>query len=98
MKLLEEEGVEFQKVDYFKEPFSKSSLKALLKKAGLKPRDVLRRRASQYKALGLVDDTLSEATLLGALVDHPDLLERPIVERGERAVLGRPVERALELL
>lgn len=92
MKLLEEEGAEFQKVDYFKEPFSKSSLKALLKKAGLKPRDVLRKRAPQYKSLGVADETLSEAALLGALVEHPDLLERPIVERGDRAMLGRPIE------
>jgi arsenate reductase len=98
VKLLEEEGVEFQKVDYFKKPFSKSSLKALLKKAGLKPRDVLRKRAPQYKALGLADETLSEATLVAALVDHPDLLERPIVERGDQALLGRPIEKVRELL
>jgi arsenate reductase len=97
VKLLEEEGVEFQKVDYFKEPFSKSSLKALLTKAGLKPRDVLRKRVSQYKSLGLADETLSEAALLGALVEHPDLLERPIVERGNRAMLGRPIEAVREL-
>ena len=98
MKLLEEEDVEFQKKDYFKEPFSKSSLKALLAKAGLKPREVLRKRARPFKELGLADPSISDEEILAALVDHPDLLERPIVERGERAVLGRPIEAVRSLL
>lgn len=98
MKLLEEEGVEFQKVDYFKQPFSKTSLEVLLKKAGLKPAEALRKRAPQFKALGLADGTLSEAALLAALVEHPDLLKRPIAERGGKALLANPAEKVRLLL
>lgn len=71
MKLLEDRGVEFTKVDYYKQPFTKASLKALLKKAGLGPRDVLRKRAPQFKELGLADESLSDATILAAIVEHP---------------------------
>lgn len=98
MKLLEEEGVGFTRVDYYKEPFTAASLGALLQKAGLGPRDVLRKRAPQFKELGLGDLSVADAALLAAIVEHPDLLERPIVEVGSRAVLARPVEKALALL
>lgn len=98
MKLLESEGVTFKKVDYYKEPFTTSSLRTLLGKAGLSPRDVLRKRAKQYKELGLGDDSVSDADLLKAIVAHPDLLERPIMEVGDRALLARPVETALTLV
>ena len=85
-------------MDYYKDRFSKTSLEALLRKAGLKPRDVLRKRAKEYKGLGLADDAVSDASLLEALVAHPDLLERPIVEVGARALVARPVEAALDLV
>ena len=98
MKLLEDEGVSFTRVDYYKEPFTVGSLRALLRKAGLEPRDVLRKRAPQYKALGLVDESVDDAALLDAIVEHPDLLARPMVEVGAHAVVARPVEKALELL
>lgn len=97
-KLLEDEGVDFERVNYFVEPLSRTRLSRLLKKAGLKPRDVLRARAPQYKELGLADPAVSDTRLLELLVEHPDLLQRPIVERGSRAVLARPVERVRELL
>ncbi len=90
--------MEFTRVDYYKQPFTKASLKALLKKADLQPRDVLRKRAPQFKGLGLADESLSDAAILAALVEHPDLLERPLMEVGQRAVLARPVERARDLL
>ncbi|MGD8318877.1 MAG: ArsC/Spx/MgsR family protein [Gemmatimonadota bacterium] len=97
-KLLDGEGVAFERVNYFLEPLSRVRLSRLLKKAGLKPRDVLRARAPQYKALGLADPSVSDTRLLDLLVEHPDLLQRPIVERGDRAVLARPVERVREIL
>jgi len=96
--LLVEAGVDFEKVDYFVEPLSKAHLKRLLGKAGLKPRDVLRSKAPQYKELGLDDPKVSDARLLELMAQHPDLLQRPIVERGDRAVLARPPERVREIL
>ena len=98
MKLLEEKGVEFTKVDYYKTPFTNASLGTLLEKAGLTPRDVLRKRAPQYKELALADESVADATILAAIVEHPDLLERPIMEVGNRAVLARPVQKGLGLL
>lgn len=97
-KLLEKEGVDFERVDYFVEPLGRDELAALLEKAGVSPRDALRKRARQYKELGLADEELSDDAILDALAEHPDLLQRPIVERGDRAVLARPVEKALPLL
>lgn len=98
MKLLDEQGVAYRKVDYYKEPFDVAALKRLLRKAGLGPRDVLRKRAPQHKELGLADPGVGDEALLEAIVTHPDLLERPLLEVGRRAVLARPVEKALELL
>ena len=92
MKLLEEEGVDFARVNYFVEPLSADALTRLLDKGGLSPRDVLRKRERAYKELGLDDDSRSDAELIAAIVEHPGLLQRPIVERGARAVLGRPIE------
>lgn len=96
--LLVEAGVDFEKVNYFVEPLSKGQLQRLLKKAGLKARDVLRTKAPQYKELGLDDPEVSDARLVELMAEHPDLLQRPIVERGDRAVLARPPERVREIL
>ena len=98
VKLFQEQGIDFESLNYFVEPLSRRQLSALLKKGGLEPRDVLRTRAPQYKQLGLADPSVTDAQLLDLLVEHPDLLQRPIVERGDRAVLARPVERALSVL
>jgi arsenate reductase (glutaredoxin) len=51
-----------------------------------------------YKELGLAEDKFSDSELIGLMIEHPDLLQRPIVERGDRAVLGRPTENVKELL
>jgi arsenate reductase len=81
-------------VDYFIDPLPEERLRELLRKAGLRPRDVVRMKEPGASELPLDDD---EATLQ-ALVRRPELLQRPIVERGDRAVLARPVENVLELL
>jgi arsenate reductase len=98
VKLLVEEGVDFQRVNYFVEPLDAGRLRALLAKGGLSPRDVLRSRDPAYEALGLADEKLGDDALIDAIVRHPGLLQRPIVERGDRAVLGRPIERVRALL
>lgn len=96
--LLVEAGVDFEKVNYFVAPLSEAQLRRLLKKAGLKPRDVLRSKAPQYKELGLDDPKVTDARLLELIAQHPELLQRPIVEREDRAVLARPPERVREIL
>jgi len=97
VKLLEEEGVAFERVNYMIEPLDAATLRTLLGKAGLGPRDVLRTREPEYRELGLADEGLDDEAVLKAIVQHPALLQRPIVERGARAVLARPVERVKDL-
>ena len=97
-KLLRESGVPFEKVNYYVEPLSKKKLTDLVRKMNLKPRELLRKSEAIYKELGLADRELSDSELIALMVEHPDLLQRPIVERGDRAVLGRPTENVKELL
>lgn len=77
---------------------SKKKLTELVRKMKLKPRELLRKSEPIYKELGLAEDKFSDSELIALMVEHPDLLQRPIVERGDRAVLGRPTENVNELL
>lgn len=97
-RILRDEGVDFDRVNYYVEPLTRGTLEALLSKAGLEPRDLLRTRAKQYRELGLDDPAIPRHRILELLVEHPDLVQRPIVTKGDRAVLARPVERVRELL
>ncbi|HEX5890790.1 MAG TPA: ArsC/Spx/MgsR family protein [Pyrinomonadaceae bacterium] len=97
-KLLRESGVPFDKVNYYVEPLSKKKLTELVHKLGMKPRELLRKSEPVYKELGLANGEFSDSELIALMVEHPDLLQRPIVERGDRAVLGRPTENVKELL
>ena len=97
-KLLRERGVDFSRVNYYIEPLSKKKLTELVRKMGIKPRELLRKSEPIYRELGLAKDEFSDTELISLMVEHPDLLQRPIVERGERAVLGRPTENVEELL
>ena len=97
-KLLRESGVPFEKVNYYVAPLSKKKLTELIRKLNVKPRELLRKGEAIYKELGLADRELSDSEVIALMVEHPDLLQRPIVERGDRAVLGRPTENVKELL
>jgi arsenate reductase (glutaredoxin) len=97
-KLLRESGVSFEKVNYYTKPLSRKKLTELIRKLNLKPRDLLRKGESIYKELELNEDRFSDSELIGFMIEYPDLLQRPIVERGDRAVLGRPTENVKELL
>jgi arsenate reductase len=97
-KLLRESGIEFEKVNYYTKPLTVAKLRELLKKMKLKPRDILRTSEAVYKELGLGKRELSDDELIALMIEHPDLIQRPIVERGNHAVLGRPVENIRELL
>lgn len=96
-KLLEENGIDWKRVNYFIEPFTESKLKGLLKKTGMKPFDVLRRNEPDYKLAGIDKDS-SDKDVIAAMVKYPTILQRPIVEVGDKAVLARPIQKALELL
>lgn len=97
-KLLRESGVSFEKVNYYVQPLTRKKLTELIRKMNLKPRDLLRKSEPVYKELGLAEDKFSDSELIALMIEHPDLLQRPIVERGDRAVLGRPTENVKELL
>ena len=97
-KLLRESGVPFDKVNYYVEPLSRKKLTELVRKLGMKPRELLRKGEAAYKELGLAEDKFSDSELIALMVEHPELLQRPIVGRGDRAVLGRPTENVKALL
>ena len=96
--LLEGRGVDFETVDYHVEGISEAQLRKLLAKSGMSARDVLRVKEPLVVELALADEGVEEDELVAAMVKHPQLVQRPIVECGDRAILARPVERVLELL
>ncbi|MEP6890130.1 MAG: arsenate reductase (glutaredoxin) [Nitrospirota bacterium] len=98
IQLLKESGKPFKAVNYYEKSFTKAQLKGLLKKAELSPKDIVRAKEDIYKELGLAKKTLSDDEWLDLLVAHPDLIQRPIVEKGEKAMLARPAESIKELL
>jgi arsenate reductase len=95
---LVESGVDFRAVDYYVDPIPKAKLLDLLRKMRMTPRDLLRTREPIYKTLKLGERDLSDAQIVDLMVEHPDLIQRPIVEKGARAILARPAERLKEIL
>lgn len=95
--LLEERGVEFETVEYLRQPLDRAALAALRDRLGRPPAEWIRRGESAFAEAGLSAGSDADA-LLDAIAEHPILLERPIFQVGNRAVVGRPPERVLELL
>ena len=98
VQLLKDSGKPFTAINYYEHGFTKAQLKSLLKKAGLSPKDVLRTKEEIYQVLGLAKKSLSDDELLDLMVKHPDLIQRPIVEKGEKAILARPADSIKKLL
>ncbi len=98
MKILREGGVDFDAIDYIIDPIPLPKLRELVRKLGLPPRALLRTKEKAYADLGLAGADLTDEQILRVLVEHPELLQRPILEKGSRAVLARPPERAREIL
>lgn len=98
LALLEENGVLPEIVLYLETPADAATLKQLIKKLGISARELLRKGEEEYKTNNLKDPELSDDQLIQAMVKHPKLIERPIVIKGDRAVLGRPPENVLDLL
>ncbi len=98
LALLQNQGIEPTVVQYLQNPPDATTLKQLLKALNISPRELLRNKEDEYKTLKLADPKLSDEELIAAMCQHPKLIERPIVVKGKRAVLGRPPENALQLL
>lgn len=95
---LKESGVDFESVDYYVDPITKPKLKELLKKMGMPASELLRKKEEIYKTLKLAEKKPSEDELVDLMAKHPDLIQRPIVEKGNRAILARPAEKLKEIL
>lgn len=98
LELLEARGLTANVVRYLETPPNADELRSLLAKLGIPPRELLRSGEDEYKTLNLGDTSLSDEQLIAAMVAHPKLIERPILIVGDRAMIGRPPEKILELL
>lgn len=99
LELLRARRIEPMVIEYLKTPPTRSQLDTLLKQLGIEPRALLRTKEPEYKQAGLDDPTLSRSAILGAMVKHPKLIERPIVVvNNKKAALGRPPENILKVL
>lgn len=96
--LLTERGVDFERVNYHVDHLPESKIRELIAKTGGSAHDVLRKREPVYAELGLDEREVTDDELIALMTEHPQLLQRPIVEKGDRAVLARPIERVLELI
>ena len=95
---LNERGVEFEAINYYETPFTEADLRLLLKKLGLTAGEILRKDEPVARQLGVGKKDFSDEELIALMVKHPDLIQRPIVVRGDKAVLGRPPENVERLL
>ncbi|MBA1429167.1 arsenate reductase (glutaredoxin) [Pseudomonas orientalis] len=98
LELLEARGLTPTVVRYLETPLNAAQLRALLAKLGHGARQLLRTGEDEYKSLNLADASLSEAQLIAAIAAHPKLMERPILETADKAIIGRPPENVLEIL
>jgi arsenate reductase len=97
LALVRDAGVELPVREYLREPLSVDELRRIVELLGVRPIDIVRRGEPQFAELGLGDATPDDE-VLRAMAEHPILIERPIVVRGGRAVVGRPVEAVREIL
>ena len=91
-----EKGVDFEAVNYLEHPLTPDTLKDLLRRAGLKPQEALRKNAPEFRSL-IAGKQLADDALIRLMAEHPELIQRPIVTRGKKAVLARPSERLSDL-
>lgn len=98
LQLLEQHGIQPEVIKYLETPPDETTLKALLDMLGLEPRQLMRQKETEYQALDLDNPELDRDSLIRAMVEHPKLIERPIVVKNGKAALGRPPEDVLEIL
>ena len=98
LQLLKDNNCKIEIISYLEIDLKVSLIKDILKKLTLKPRDILRKGEQEYKDNNLKKDNLSEEDLINYMIKYPKLIERPIVIKGDKAVIGRPPEKVLELI
>ena len=98
LELLQQAGEEPNIVQYLDTPPSEAELDNILAKLGREPRDLMRSKEAVFSELGLEDKSLSREVLIAAMAQNPILIERPIVLKGDHAVIGRPPENVLTLI
>jgi len=96
--ILKERGVDFEAINYYETPLDAERLRELIEQMGIAPRELLRKGEQVYRDLNLGKREVSDDELIRLMVEHPDLIQRPIVVRGNKAVLARPTENLKELL
>jgi arsenate reductase (glutaredoxin) len=96
--LLEERGIDFERVDFHVEPLREGQIRELVRKTGRPARDLFRASEQVYEDHHLADREPDDDEAIALMAAHPELMQRPVIVRGDRAVLGRPIERVLELL
>lgn len=98
LELLRSRGIGPSIVEYLKTPPSAAELDAILTKLGMEPRELMRKGEAPYKEAGLDNPELDRTALIAAMVEHPILIERPIVLASDKAAIGRPPENVLNIL
>ena len=96
-KLFRENGIDAERINYFNQPFTEQSLRKLIVKLGLSPFEIVRKGEAKAKELGLTAET-APGDIIKYIVQYPGLLQRPIVEVGDRAIMARPAEKALTIV
>jgi arsenate reductase (glutaredoxin) len=96
--LLEGRGIDFDRGDFHVEPLNAYEIRELVDKTGRPARELFRARELVYRELGLGEREVGDDEAIALMAEHTELMQRPVVVRGDRAVLARPVERVNELL
>ncbi|MCB1868691.1 MAG: arsenate reductase (glutaredoxin) [Gammaproteobacteria bacterium] len=98
LQLLEERGFEPSITEYLKTPPNRDELEKILSMLGMEPRELMRKKEAEYKEAGLDNPDLTREQLIQGMINHPKLIERPIVISNGKAVIGRPPEQVLDIL
>jgi arsenate reductase len=96
--ILRDRGADFESINYYEQPLTVKELRKVIDRLGIAPRDLLRKGEQIYRDLGLAKRELPDEELIRLMVENPDLIQRPIVLKGDRAVVARPPENVEELL
>ena len=97
VKLLADRGIDFDSINYFIDPIPADTLKSLIIKLGIRPIDLFRKKEERFRELEIASKSFSDEELIQILAENPELIERPIVVKGKKAVLGRPPENVAKL-